>query len=209
MTGNRKPPSAADAAAAIVETANKVRELLFDPEGKPHGHKKYAARLMWSTVLRPVNAVGETGFHFVWRDGLVVYDPDEAAIAIRYARGGDPTSHEVLRNVVAIMLKATDGIADPALRDYHCGWLLLGAPPPRRGPKKNSWRDWCIQGWLIPPLLQKGFHATRNEATKHADKDAQSACSLVSKALNSIGIKLSEKGVEAVWGARPSSMKAE
>ena len=50
------------------------------------GAKNMPRDLCGSTVLRPVNAAGETGFHFVWQDSLVVYDPDEAAIAIRYAQ---------------------------------------------------------------------------------------------------------------------------
>jgi hypothetical protein len=193
---------------AIAQTENKARQLLFNREGQPHGYRKYVVSLLlWDTVLRSASAVGERGIYFKWRGSLVVYDPAEAEIAIQHARGGDPTSDELLCNAAAMMLDATGGIADKPLRDYICGRLMLGAPQPTpkkgRSAEKNRWRDVCIQGWLIPPLLPE-FPATRNEATK-----TESACSIVSKALKNIGIKLSEKGVANVWNARPSSMKAE
>ena len=45
-------------------------------------------------------------------------------------------------------------------------------PPPtvkrKQGPSAddNRWRNVCIVGYLIPPLLRAGFSATRNEATE-------------------------------------------
>jgi hypothetical protein len=185
---------------AIAQTENKARALLLDRDGQPN-KRKDVAKLMWRTVLRPVSAVGEAGVFFRWQDGLVVYDPGEAEIYIWHARGGDPTSHEVLCYAAFVMLKATGGIADGVLRDYVCGWLMLGAPRRRKGrsAKENKWRDACIQGWLIPPLLPE-FPATRNDAT-----ETPSACSIVSEALNRIGIELSEKRVANVWGARHHS----
>jgi hypothetical protein len=198
---------------AIAQTENKAQALLFDREGKPHKHKRYVASLLWHTVLRSAKTFVKTDYAkegtyaFRWHGDLVIYDPAEAEIAIWHARGGDPTSDELLCNAAAMILDATGGIADKSLRDYICGRLMLGAPQPTpkkgRSAEKNRWRDVCIQGWLIPPLLP-GFPATRNEATK-----TESACSIVSKALKNIGIKLSEKGVANVWNARPSSMKAE
>ena len=198
---------------AIAQTENRARALLLDREGQPHKHKNYVASLMWHTVLRSASvgktdAAKEGTYSFRWKGDLVIYDPREAEIAIWHARGGDPTSDELLCYAAAVMLKETGGIADQALRDYICGRLMLGPPRPTprkgRSAKENRWRDVCIQGWLIPPLLPE-FPATRNDATT----ETESACSIVSEALKNIGIELSEKGVANVWNARPSSMKAE
>jgi hypothetical protein len=51
-----------------------------------------------------------------------------------------------------------------------------------------------IAGRLIPPLLAN-FHATRNEVTF----DRESACSIVSSALERIGIDLSERRIGEIW----------
>jgi hypothetical protein len=198
---------------AIAQTKNKARRFLLDRSGQPHKHRKYVVSLMWHTVLQSASVFGETDaakegiYAFRWKGGLVIYDPGEAEIFLRQALNGDTTSDELLCNAAGVMLDATSGIADPALRDYAAA-RLAGALRPTskkgqgRSAKENRWRDVCIQGWLIPPLLPE-FPATRNEAT-----ETESACSIVSQALRNIGIELSEKGVETVWNARPSSMKA-
>jgi hypothetical protein len=81
--------------------------------------------------------------------------------------------------------------------------LSQDAPPPstqKRGRRAtdNNLRDAVIAGWLIPPLLSKGFMATRNKATKDAER-AECACSIISQALKGIGIILSEKRIAEIW----------
>jgi hypothetical protein len=51
-----------------------------------------------------------------------------------------------------------------------------------------------IAGWLIPPLLDR-FNATRNAETRHTE----SACSITTKALASVGVHMSEKRLENIW----------
>ena len=70
-----------------------------------------------------------------------------------------------------MILQATGGIADKRLRDYACRRLSgdMPAPPVKpargRGADDNRWRNICIVGYLIPPLLRAEFPPTRNEAT--------------------------------------------
>jgi len=198
---------------AITQTANVARALLFDRDGKSKGIDHYLASLTLHTLIRPTEWFGQPDHPgiqvFEWGGASHVYDPGLAEIL--FSESSDPYCDRILRNAAAVILLATGGIADKRLRNYAARRLSGDIPAPAVKPARgrsaddNRWRNVCIVGYLIPPLLRKGFHSTRNEATKYADKDAQSACSIVSRALNSVGIELSEKGVEAVWGARPSS----
>ena len=78
-------------------------------------------------------------------------------------------------------------------------------PPPPVKPARgrsaddNRWRNVCIVAYLIPPLLEAGFPPTRNEAT-----ETESACSIVSQALATIGIKLGEKAIAKIRAGNPS-----
>ena len=78
-------------------------------------------------------------------------------------------------------------------------------PPPTvkrkqgRSADNDRWRNVCIVGYLIPPLLRAEFSPTRNEATER-----ESACSIVSQALATIGIKLGEKAIAKIWARYPS-----
>jgi hypothetical protein len=100
-----------------------------------------------------------------------------------------------------VILLATGAIADERLRTYAARRLSGDVKPTiRRGRGRtaddNRHRDASIVIYLIPPLLQQ-FSATRNLAT---NRETESACSIVSKALAKIGFKLSEKRVAEIWG---------
>jgi hypothetical protein len=102
------------------------------------------------------------------------------------------------------MLDGAGCIEDRLLRAYIRDRLLEGMAPktkPKRGRNsKDTWgRDAVIVGRLIPPLLDR-FKPTRNDATK----DTESACSIVTAALARVGIHLSEKQVEGIWGKQRS-----
>jgi hypothetical protein len=190
---------------AITQTANVARALLFDRGGKPKGSDHYLAASTLHTVIRP--AIGGTDKPsdqvFEWRGGLMVYNPGLAEIL--FSECSNPYCDRLLCNAAAMILQATGGIADKRLRDYACRRLSGDMPPPPVKPPRgrsadnNQWRNVCIVGYLIPPLLRAEFPLTRNEAT-----ETESACSIVSQALAKIGIKLGEKAIAKIWARYPS-----
>lgn len=189
-------------ATAIAETADKAKQLLFDKEGNPKQSGHYLALLTLHTILQPKAAHQGLPDPLLvrWRSKDYVYMSAIAALLLQEARDGDAVSDQVLCNAAAIMLDATGGISDTSLRAYVIQRLSKDIPPPQkrgRGRSKtdNAYRDSVIAGWLIPPLAEKGFCPTRNEAT-----DEECASSIVHNALNRIGISLSEKRIAEIWG---------
>jgi hypothetical protein len=191
---------------AITQTASKARVLLFDREGKPKGIDHYLAALTLHTLIRPAERFGQTdepGIFPDGRGGSMIYHADLAEIL--FSECSDPYCDRLLCNAAAMILQATGGIADKRLRDYACRRLSGDMPPPPvkpargRGADDNRWRNVCIVGYLIPPLLRAEFPPTRNEAT-----ETESACSIVSQALATIGIKLGEKAIAKIWARYPS-----
>jgi len=192
---------------AITQTANKALMLLFDQEGKPTGIDHFYAALTL-TLIRPVEWFGQTdklGMHVFpdRRGGSLIYDSDLAEIF--FSECSDPSCDRLLCNAAAVILQSTGGIADKRLRDYAVRRLSGDMPPPPVKPTRgrsaddNRWRNVCIVLGLIPPLLQAEFPPTRNEAT-----ETESACSIVSQALATIGIKLGEKAIAKIWAGYPS-----
>jgi hypothetical protein len=191
---------------SITQTANTAQVLLFDREGKPKSVDHYLASLTLHTVIR---LVGQTDLAkpdipvFRWRGAMMIYDPGLAEIL--FSECSDPYCDRILCNAAAVILQATGTIADQRLRDYACRRLSgdMSRPPvkPARGRSAddNRWRNVCIVGYLIPPLLRAEFPPTRNEAT-----ETESACSIVSQALAKIGIKLGEKAIAKIWARYPS-----
>ena len=193
---------------AITQTANVARVLLFDREGKPKGIDHYHAALVLHTLIRSAKWFGQTdkpGIHVFpdGRGGSMIYDADLAEIL--FSECSDPYCDRLLCNAAAMILQATGGIADKRLRDYACRRLSGDMPPPPVKPARgrsaddNRWRNACIVGYLIPPLLVAEFPSTRNEAT-----ETESACSIVSQTLATIGIKLGEKAIAKIWARYPS-----
>jgi hypothetical protein len=135
-----------------------------------------------------------------WKGRMLVYDRGMAEIFLDGARRGDYQCNRCLGLAAAVILHATKTISDDRLREYVTDSLVRGVAltqKKRRGrdASDNAWRNACITGWLIPPLMQAGFSATRNAATED-----ESACSIVSKALKRVGIDLKEKAIATVWG---------
>ena len=192
---------------AITQTANVAWALLFDRDGKPKGIDHYRAALTLHTIIRPAKWFGGTDKPsvqvFEWCGDPMVYDPGLAEIL--FSECSEPYCDRLLCNAAAMILQASGGIADERLRDYACGRLSGDMPPPPVKPARgrsaddNQWRNVCIVGYLIPPLLRAEFPPTRNEAT-----ETESACSIVSKALAKIGIKLGEKAIAKIWARYPS-----
>ena len=192
---------------SITQTANTAQALLFDREGKPKGIDHYLAALTLRTLIRPAERFGQTDkpdiLVFRWRGDMMIYDPGLAEIL--FSECSDPYCDRLLCNAAAMILQATGGIADKRLRDYACRRLSGDMPPPPVKPARgrsaddNRWRNVCIVGYLIPPLLGAEFLPTRNEATA-----TESACSIVSEALATIRIKLGEKAIAKIWARYPS-----
>ena len=193
---------------AIAQTAATAKDLLFDKDGKPKGHDHFLAVLTLSTILRPTTAseAAQPGLDrdlIDWRGNLYTYDADIAVLFLDDAHKGDHTADGVLCNAAAVLLVTTGGIADQRLRMYAAKRLSGEICPPKKGRGgDNAFRDAAIVGLLIPFLLAKGFQPTRNDST-----EGECACSILSKALEQIGIDLSGKRLSNLWARRVSKPK--
>jgi hypothetical protein len=194
---------------AIAQTAAMAKDLLFDKGGKPKGHDHFLALLTLSTILRPATAAeqAQPGWGqklFDWDGRPYLYDSGIALAWIEDAEKGDSTADRVLCGAAAVLLTKTATISDLRLRKYAAETLSGD----RRIPKKrtrgrsatdNSYRDYAIAFRLIPPLLSRGYHATRSDASKDKLEKRESACSIVCSALKRLRIHLSEKRIEGIW----------
>ena len=68
----------------------------------------------------------------------------------------------------------------------------------RRGKPAQSDRDAVIMETIKQICRRYGFRPTRNRA-RTPGREKESGCSIVAKALNKLGIALTEKAVEAIW----------
>ena len=195
--------------AAIEETASRANQLLFDAKGKRRPDGYYIMLLTLHTVLRPATLSGTLNppdghSLFDWDGTTYVYDAGISELFLASANT-DPDCARVLCNAAAVMLEATGRISDPRLRAFACGRLTAGMVTSKRkrgrSSKDTRLRDAAIIGRLIPPLLDR-FSATRNKATR-SKNTAESACSIVTKALSKVRHNMTEKRVEDIWGRRP------
>jgi hypothetical protein len=187
--------------AEITKTAATAKKLLFDSKGAAKGNQHYIPLLTLNTVCKPLSQFksGIGDLHFRWRNARFAYDPSAANIFLASARAGDYYSDGVACGAAALLLAATGGIADKRLRAYAAERLSGDVPPPAESTKdRNIYRDSVIASYLIRPLVLRRFRPTRNEATKDADK-GESACSIVSQALDRIGLNLSERRLSEIW----------
>jgi hypothetical protein len=202
--GRRCPPVNASEACvekAIAETQALAKQQLFDAGGKPKPYQDFLVIFTFSTILKQVPH-DSTESHVVrWKDLWFVYNPQVAQVFLEAANEGDHDCAHCLCIAAAVILEATQSIPNSRLRAYAIEMLYRGGAPKMkkkrgRSAADNALRNMIIVGCLIPPLQRAGFSATRNEATTKRD----SACSIVCKALKSVGIHLSEKAIERVWG---------
>jgi hypothetical protein len=93
-------------------------------------------------------------------------------------------------------------------------WLIEGLrqlPHTRRVPlfnpsyspallgRRNQWRDYQIGRAVLGVVMRYQMRPTRNRAKRYTANAAESACSIVAKALGTLGINLTENAVEAIW----------
>lgn len=91
------------------------------------------------------------------------------------------------------------------IRDYLLLRLCDGPASPRKGRASTKRRDLCIMS-VIRQLVDKyGLTPTRNRTS--AGKPVTSACGIVTRALNELGINLAEASVDAIWSRRDAIWK--
>jgi hypothetical protein len=120
-------------------------------------------------------------------------DPDELVDLITKARE-EELAHEYLLAVAAALIDNNYSLPDP-LKEFTIEFLRNPeAPRPGPGRKRNYRRDVVI-AWVVAGIcIQWEFSATRNEATSGA-----SAISIVKRALEEVGVNLTEAAIVKIW----------
>jgi hypothetical protein len=186
---------------AVQDTVQRAKESLFDADGKPRGFDWYPKQLTIDLLFRPAQPSEQlnppAGIELVsWRERLFVYDARLTEDFIEDARNGDYYCDRILRNAAALILEATKGLSDDQLRSYVFKSLSGDNPDLKVDGRatRNMFRNRMIWQHLMLPLIQQGFNPTRNEAT-----ESECASSIVSKALQQVGIDLAERSVAEIW----------
>jgi len=168
--------------------------------------------ILWESIVasgalfvRPLATGSETRFVLQmpnnWKNSAL-YDDEQSARLIDRARNGDAAARYVLCDTAAKFLEK--GCPLPTrLCEYVVDVLRStgGARQARRGrnPYAKHTRNFDI-ALAVREVMELGFSPTKNRAT-----EAESACSIVSKALNKLSIEsnldiaLSDVAVEKIW----------
>jgi hypothetical protein len=120
-------------------------------------------------------------------------DHDELVDLIAAARDGGET-HEYLLAVAAALMNNDHSLPGP-LKEFVIEFLR-STEVPRRGParKPDYSRDNFI-AWAVATIcIRWKFSPTRNEATK-----GPSAISIVKRALEEVGVNLTEAAISKIW----------
>jgi hypothetical protein len=133
-------------------------------------------------------------------EGPAQYDDDKGAKLIGMSWDGDTDADAALCFIASKMLLFRRELP-PHLSAYISAVLLERSDKRehrRRGgnPYAKGSRDFFIVG-AVARLVQIGFNPTRNRASP--DEAEESACSIVAKALERIGMYISEAGIEKAW----------
>jgi hypothetical protein len=128
------------------------------------------------------------------------YDDEKGAKLMARAREGDADADSALCFIASKLLLARRQLP-PHLSAYICAVLFMRSDKRarrRRGgnPYANAARDTFIVG-AVARLVREGFNPTRNRAL--LNEAEESACSIVVKALERIGMHLTEAGIEKAW----------
>jgi len=107
---------------------------------------------------------------------------------------------EVIARFMSPLMRNQMKMKPAHLRDYVCG--LLSKTPNGLRRTYAAGRDKQIAE-VVDGIVERGFPPTRNEATREKEKGGeaanQSACSIVAKALERIGVDIAERTVEDIY----------
>jgi hypothetical protein len=139
--------------------------------------------------------------HYSSQNNLAVYPPSyickNRAYFTSEAMLGDPYAQDVLHDFASAL--TMDGAKLPHWLQEYVVWAArhMGRSRRRRGrnPCAQKHRNGIVAN-AVQMLVEDGFRATRNPATA-----VESGCSIVARALQYIGIHMSEANVNAIWRA--------
>jgi hypothetical protein len=174
---------------------------------EPSGHEEAA---LWQSVVasdcmygRPILASGQIRIVLQLKpepdgppDSFKFYDDEKSERLIDKARNGDSVATSVLCNNAARFVESGRPLPT-RLRELIVEVLkaVADARPTKRGrdPYANHPRNFQI-ACTIFNVINLGFRPTKNRAT-----EAESACSIVAKALAKLDIHLSDVSIEKIW----------
>jgi hypothetical protein len=130
------------------------------------------------------------------------YDDDRDQKLIEEAIDGDVMVDTLLREVANEKLEALP----PNLKRYVSHVLANKIRPNKGGRPVNFFiRDTMIFS-AVEATRSRGFRLARNETTK-TKSATESASSIVSTALEKLGVTLSEKSITRIWRSLPAPVK--
>lgn len=139
------------------------------------------------------------------RDGMLVYDDDEAGKLIDKALGGDPDADHVIKGIAADFLRTHRALPSPRIAEYVANSLENKGPALKAGRKRNDDRILSVAAAVQKILdLGLGIEATRGHASRDKGGPA-SACALVAEVLGELGYHIAERSVEDLWNERPGN----
>lgn len=141
-------------------------------------------------AFRVPGSLGEPDYHLVYNDGKGVE-------VIARARDGDALAKSLLLEIAAVYV-ASGCVMPERLRDYIVEKLQTetSSGPERRGrpPHVNEARNFHISMAINAAARKYELRPTRNRAS-----ETESACSIVTQALERRGAHFSESAVEKIW----------
>jgi hypothetical protein len=148
-------------------------------------------------VRAPGNAEVEAAIEAV----LQLLGPDWSPKKSRHT----PTQRVIWVEAFICIVRAPDEVMPTHVRNYLL--KLLHQEPHRPGRRTyQGGRDVCIAE-AVSDVVERGFPPTRNNASRDnalREKDvAESACSIVQKALARLKVDIDETVIEAIWANRP------
>jgi hypothetical protein len=117
-----------------------------------------------------------------------------------------PFDKQLRYEALDLIKRLPDEVMPPHLRDYICGVLSK-----EKGLRRTyaAGRDEHI-AYAVWDATMRGFPPTRNEVTRRKEAlrepAAQSACSIVTKALARVGVHMSERSIEDIWAAKSEQL---
>jgi hypothetical protein len=193
----------------VAEAIIMAKEILAEAVAGGAFDGKISTAVAWGVSFKEMQLVSALGWYLDDPDSdgnrrvIYQYDDEKAKEVIEMAVAGDVEANTLLRDVAAKKLQT--GLP-PNLAEYIAGALAGRHKPDRRvNPTDIFIRDawiFCVVG----EVRKLGFDISRNEA---AIQYRASASSIVSTALEDLGVTLSEKTIARIWRESPTVLKRE